>query len=150
MSEVTIKRICNPGWKNCERPELRERIAELEAKIAEFIWGEENPGEYQLQEERIAELELQQGHPHTKNCQCVLCQPLGRQCNCKTCKRITELEAERDSHAIANVNANCTITELEAENKLVSKWKGSWEKDQATITELEEANAELRRDANVR
>jgi hypothetical protein len=64
MSEVTIKRICNPGWKNCERPLLM--------------------------------------------------------------RRITELEAERDSHAIANVNANCTITELE------------------------EANAELRRDANVR
>ena len=30
MSEVTVTRICNPGWKNCKMPELRERIAELE------------------------------------------------------------------------------------------------------------------------
>ena len=31
--------------------------------------------------------------------------------DCLHC-RITDLEAERDSHAIANVNANCTIAEL--------------------------------------
>jgi hypothetical protein len=32
-------------------------VAKLEAQIAQFIWGEENPGEYQLQEDRIAKLE---------------------------------------------------------------------------------------------
>ena len=30
MTEVTVKRICNPGRKNCQRPELVQRIDELE------------------------------------------------------------------------------------------------------------------------
>ena len=34
---------------------------------------------------------------------------------------ITELEAERDGHAIANVNANCTITELTAQLEAVKR-----------------------------
>ena len=35
--------------------------------------------------------------------------------------RIAELEAERDSHAIANVNANCTIAELKDNLKRVEE-----------------------------
>ena len=29
MNEVTVKRVCNPGWKNCQMSELRAHIAEL-------------------------------------------------------------------------------------------------------------------------
>ena len=36
MSEITVKRICKPGWKNCKMPELRQRIAELAAEKKEL------------------------------------------------------------------------------------------------------------------
>jgi hypothetical protein len=30
---MEIKRVCNPGWKNCKMPELRAQIAELEEQL---------------------------------------------------------------------------------------------------------------------
>ena len=34
---MEIKRVCKPGWKNCKMPELRQRIAELEAALLEAM-----------------------------------------------------------------------------------------------------------------
>ena len=34
MDEVTVKRVCKPGWKNCKMPILRQRIADLEVEPA--------------------------------------------------------------------------------------------------------------------
>ena len=37
---MEIKRVCNPGWKNCKMSELRAHIAELKADIQ--IWKRDN------------------------------------------------------------------------------------------------------------
>ena len=49
MSEVTVKRVCKPGWKNCQMPELRQRIAGLEAEVGEIsqnVCDECSPEDY--------------------------------------------------------------------------------------------------------
>ena len=42
MNEVTVKRVCKPGWKNCKMPELRQRIAELEAAYKHTVEDNED------------------------------------------------------------------------------------------------------------
>ena len=58
MNEITVKRVCKPGWKNCKMPELRQRIAELEDK---YVNAEQNWLSHEIRaneaENRIAELE---------------------------------------------------------------------------------------------
>jgi hypothetical protein len=37
MGEVTFKRVCNTGLKNCKMPELRAQISELETEAKEHF-----------------------------------------------------------------------------------------------------------------
>ena len=56
MSEITVKRICKSGWKNCKMPELRQRIAELE-QTSQYWKDEHIAGNKQ-----VAELEAAYKH----------------------------------------------------------------------------------------